>query len=171
MYKWATLLCTWNTVSQLFHCCSLSHIRLCNPIDCSTPGLPDPHLPECAQTYVHWVNDAIQPSHPLLSPSPPAFNLSQNQVFPNEFTLCIRRPTYWSFSISPSNEYSGLISFRIDEFDLLTVHGTLRSLLQHHSSKASIFWCSAFFIVQVSHLYMTRFDHMDICQQSDVSAF
>ena len=95
------------------------------------------------------------------------------RVFSNESTLHIRWSEYWSFSfrISPSNECSGLISFRIDLLDLLTVQRTLKSLLQHHSSKASILQCSAFFIVQVSHLYMTRFDHMDICQQSDVSAF
>ena len=111
--------------------------------------------PGASQTHVHGVSDAIQLSHSLLSPSPPAFNLSQNQVFPNEFTLCIRRPKYWSFSISPSNQYSGLISFRIDWLNLLAVQGTLKSLLQHHSSKASILQCSAFFMVQLSHPYMT----------------
>ena len=96
--------------------------------------------------HVHRVIDAIQPSHPLLYPSPPTFNLSQLRVFPNESALCIRWPKYWSFSfsINPSNEYSGLISFRIDEFDLLPVQGTLKSLLQHHSSKASIRRHSAF---------------------------
>ena len=101
---------------------------------------------------------SIQPSHPLLlSPSPPAFNLSQHRVFSNESVLCIRWPKYWnfSFSISPPNEYSGLISFRIDWFDLLAVQGTLKSLLQHHSPKASILRCSAVFIVQLSHPYMT----------------
>ena len=115
------------------------------------------HLPEFAQTHVHWVSDVIQPSHPLSSPSPPAFNLSQHQVFSNELVLCIRWPKYWSFSfsISPSNEYSGLISFRINWFKLLAVRGILKSLLQHHSSKASILWCSAFFMVPFSHLHMT----------------
>ena len=85
------------------------------------------------------------------------FNLSQQQVFSNELTLCIRWPKYWSFSfsISPSNEYAGLISFRMDWLDLLAVQETLKSLLQHHRSKASILWCSAFFIVQFSHPYMT----------------
>ena len=129
---------------------------LCDPMDCSTPGLPVHHqLPELAQTHVHWVSDAIQPSHPLLSPSPPDFNLSQHQGLPNESVLSIRWPKYWSFSISPSNEYSGLISFRMDWLDLLPVQGTLKSLLQHHSSKASILQHSAFFIVQLSHPYMT----------------
>ena len=125
---------------------------------CSTPGLLVHHqLPELAQTHVHGVGDAIQPSHPLSSPFPPAFNLSQHQVFSNESVLCIRWPKYWnfSFSISPSNEYSGLISFRIDWFDLLAVQDTLKSLLQHHSSKASILQCSAFIMVQLSHPYMT----------------
>ena len=99
----------------------------------------------------------IQPSHPLSSPSPPVFNLSQIWVFANESALCIRWPKYWSFSfsISPSSEYSRLIFFRIDWFDLLKVQGTLKSLLQHHSSKASILQYSAFFIVQVSHPYTT----------------
>ena len=103
------------------------------------------------------VGDAIQPSHPLLSPSPPAFNLSQHQVFSNESVLHIRWPKYWSFSfnIRPSSEHPGLISIRMNWLDLLAVQGTLKSLLQHHSSKASIFQCSAFFLVQVSHPYMT----------------
>ena len=113
----------------------------CDPMDCSTPGLPVHHqLPEFTQTHVHWVGEAIQPSHPLLSPSPPTFNLSSIRVFSNESVLRIRWPKYWSFSfnISPSNEYSGLIFFRMDWLDLLAVQGTLKSLLQHHSSKASI---------------------------------
>ena len=120
---------------------------LCNLMDCSTPGLPVHHqLPELAQIHDHWVSDAIQLSHPLSSPSP-AFNLSQHQgLF--QWVLCIRQPKYWtfSFSISPSNEYSGLISFRIDWFDLLAVQGTLESFLQHHSSKASVLQGSAFFM-------------------------
>ena len=101
----------------------------------------------------------MMPSNHLIlsSPSPPAFNLSQHQVFSNESVLCIRWPKYWSFSfsISPSNEYPGLISFRIDCLDLLAVQGTLKSLLQHHSSKASILRGSAFFTVQLSHAYLT----------------
>jgi len=127
-------------------------------MNCSTPGLPVHHqLPEFTQTHVYRVRDAIQPSHPLLSPSPPTLNLSQDQVFSNESALCIRWPKYWrfSFSISPSKEHPELISFRMDWLDLLAVQGTLKSLLQHHSSKASILQCSAFFIVQLSHPYMT----------------
>ena len=110
-----------------------------------------------AQTPVHQVSDATQPSHPLLSPSLPAFNLSQHQGLSNESVLHIRWPKYrsFSFNISSSNEYSGLISFRIDWLDLLAVQGTLKHLLQNHSSKASILRCSAFFIVQLSHPYMT----------------
>ena len=128
-------------------------------MDCSTPGFPVHHqLLELAQTHVHWAGDALQPSHSLSSPSLPTFNLSQHQrVFSNESALCIRWPKYWSFSfnISSSNEYSGLISFRRDWLDLLVVQGTLESLLQHHSSKASILWHLAFFTVQLSHPYMT----------------
>ena len=99
----------------------------------------------------------MQPSHPLSSPSPPALNFPSIRVFSNESALRIRWPKYWSFSfsISPSSEYSELISFRIDWLDLLVVQGTLKSLLQHHSSKASILQCSAFFIVQLLHPYMT----------------
>ena len=108
-------------------------------MDCSTPGLPVHQFPELAQTHVHHVGNAIQPSHPLLSPSPPAFNLSPNQDLFQESVLCIRWPKYWSFSfsISPPNEYSGHISFRMDWLDLLTVQETLKNLVQHHSSKAS----------------------------------
>ena len=112
---------------------------LCSPMDCSTPGLSAHHqLPEFTQTHTHWVGNAIQPSHPLSSLYPPAFNLSQHQVFSNESALRIRWPKYWSFSfnISPSNDYSGLISFRMDWLNLLAVQGILKSLLQHHSSNA-----------------------------------
>ena len=134
----------------------------CDPMDCSMPGFPVHHqLPEPAQTQVHWVGDAIQPSHPLSSPSPPAFNLSQHQglfKWVSSFFkwVSIRWPKYWgfSFNISPSNEHLGLISFRMDWLDLLVVQGTLKSLLQHHSSKASILWRSAFFIVVVRVLYL-----------------
>ena len=147
--------------------------------DCSTSAFPvHHHLLELAQTHGHRVSDAIQPSHPLPSPSHSAFNLSQHLVFSNELVLCIRLPKYlsFSFSISPSNEYSGLFSFRIEQFDCLEVQGTLKSLLQHHSSKASILWHSAFFMVQLSHPYMTTgkkhsLDQMDLCQQSLVIAF
>ena len=124
----------------------------------STPGFPVHYqLPELAQTHVHWASDSIQSSHPLSSPSPPALNLSQHQGLFQRASSLHQVATYWSFnsSISPSNEYSGLISFRMDWLDLLAVQGTLKSLLQHHSSKASILQCSAFFIVQLSHPYMT----------------
>ena len=127
-------------------------------MDCSTPGFPVlHHLPEFAQTHVHWIGDAIQPSHPLLSPFPAALNLSQNKVFSNESAICIRWPKDWSFSfsISSSSEYSELISFRIDRFDLLVVQGTFKSLLQHHNSKASILQHWAFPMVQFSHQYVT----------------
>ena len=119
---------------------------LCDPMDCNTPGFPVHHqLPDLTQTHVHQDSDAIQPSLPLSSPSPPAFSLSQHQGLSNESVLGIRWPKYWSssFSISPSNEYSGLISSRIDCLDLLAVQGTLKSLLQHHSSKASVLQHSA----------------------------
>ena len=119
------------------------------PMNYSTPGLPVHHqLLEFTQTHVHQVGDAIQPSHPLLSPSPLPSIFPSIRVFSSESVLCIRWPKYWSFrfSISPSNEYPGLISFRMDWLDLRAVQETLKSL-QHHSSKASILWCSAFFIV------------------------
>ena len=127
-------------------------------MDCSTPVLPAHHqLPEFTQTHVYWVGDAIQPSYPLSSPSPPACHLSQYQVFSNELDLLIRWPKYWifHFNISSSNEYSGLIFSRIEWLGLLAVQGTLKSLLQHHRSKPSILQCSVFFIVQLSHPYMT----------------
>ena len=127
-------------------------------MDCSMLGFPFLHyLPEFAQTHVLWDSDAIQPSHPLSSPFPPALNLSSMRVFTNELALCIRWPKYWSFSFSiyPSNEYSGLFSFRIDWFDLLAVQGTVKSLLQHHNLEAWLLWNSAFFMVQISHPYMT----------------
>ena len=131
---------------------------LCDPVNCSTPGLPVHHqLPKFTQTHVHWVSVAFQPSYPLSSPSSPAPNPSQHQVFSSESTLRMRWPKYssFSFSISPSNEHPGLISFRMDWLDLLAVHGTFKSLLQHHSSKASILRRSAFFTVQLSQPYMT----------------
>ena len=127
-------------------------------MDCKLAGFPVHHqLQELAQTHVRWVGDDVQPSHPLSSPSPPAFNLSQHQGLFQWVSLPIRCPKYWSysFSISPSSEYSGLISFSIDWFDLLAVQGTLKSLLQHSSSKALILQCSAFLIIQLLHLYMT----------------
>ena len=132
--------------------------RLCDPMDCSTPGFPVHHkLPETTQTHVYRIGDAIQPSHPccplLLLPS----MFPSIRVFFNESTLSMRWPKFWSFSfsISPCNEHLGLISFRIDCLDLHAVQGTLKSLLQHHSSKVSILWRSPFFTVQLSHPYMT----------------
>ena len=131
---------------------------LCDPMNCSTPGLPVHHqLLEATKTHVHKLSDAIQPSHPLsfLLLLPSIF--PSIRVFSNESALRIRWPKYWSFSfnISPSNEHPGLISFSMDWVDLLAVQGTLRSLLQHQSPKAPILRCSAFFIVQLSHPYMT----------------
>ena len=125
-------------------------------MDCSTTGFPAHHqLPELAQIHVHRVSDAIQPSHPccplLLLPS----ILPSIRVFSNESALQIRWPKYWSLSISTSSEPQGLICFRMDWLDLLAVQGTLKSLLQHHSSKASILQRSALFTVQISHPYMT----------------
>ena len=143
----------FSSVSSVTQSCP----TLCNPMDCSMPDFPIHHkLPEFAQTHAHWVGDAIQPSIlccPLLPPS----IFASISVFFNESALCIRWPKYWSFSfsISPFNEYSGLISFRMDWLDLLVVQGILKSLLQHHNSKASILQCSAFFIVQLSHPYTT----------------
>ena len=135
-----------------------SCLTLRDPMTCSTPGLPVHHqLPEFTQTHVHWVGDAIWPSHLLLSPSPPAFNLSQHQGLFNwvssshqvakvlEFQL-----QHQSFQWTPRTDF-----LRMDWLDLLAIQGTLKSLLQHHSSKASILRRSAFFMVQFSHPYMT----------------
>ena len=144
----------WMVLTSVFSSVTQSYLTLWDPMDCSTPGFPVLHqLPELAQTHVHLVHDAIQPSYPLSSPSPPAFNHFQNQGL----FQWVRWPKYWSFSfsISPSSEYLGMISFRIDWFDLLKVQGTLKSLLQHHSSKASILQHSAFFMVQLLHPYVT----------------
>ena len=126
----------------------LQHTRL----PCPSPAS------ELAQTHVHQVSDTFQPFHPLSSPSPSTFNLSQHQdlfQWVSSLNSLATWPKYWSFSISPSNEYSGLISFRMDWFDLLAVQRALKSLFQHHSSKASILLCSAFLMVQLSHPYMT----------------
>ena len=140
-------------------------------MDCSTPGFPVHHqLPELAQTHVHRVSDVIQPSHPLLSlPLLPSI-LPSIRVFSSESVLHIRWPKNWSFSfsISPSNECSELISSRIDWLYLLVVQGTLKSLLQHHSPKASILQCSAFFIVQLSHPYITTGKTIALTRQTSV---
>ena len=152
---------------------------LCDSMDCSTPGFPVYHqLPELTQIHVHRVGDAIQASPPLPPPSHPASNLSQHQGLFKWDSSSHQVATVLKFQlhIHPSNGHAGLISFRIDWLDLLAVQGTLKSLLQHHITKASIPWCSAFFIVQFSHAYMTTeknhsFHYVDLCRQSNVSAF
>ena len=162
-YRWAQSI----QFSSVAHSC----LTLCDPMNCSTPGLPVHHqLPEFTQTHIHWVGDAIQPSHPLSSlllvPAiPPSI-----RVFSNESTLCMRWPKDWSFSfsISPSKEIPGLISFRMDWWDLLAVQGTLKSLIQHHGSKASVLQCSAFFRVQHSHPYLTTGKTIALTRQTFV---
>ena len=144
--------------SVQFSSVAQSCLTLCDPMNRNMPGLPVHHqLPEFTQTHVHRVGDAIQSSHPLLSllllpPIPPSI-----RVFANESTLHMRWPKHWScsFNIIPSKEHPGLISFRMDWLDLLAVQGPLKSLLQHHSSKASILQCSAVYTVQLSHPCMT----------------
>ena len=127
---------------------------LCNPMYCSMPVFPVlDYLLELAQTHILWVDDAIQPLHPL-SPFSYLQVFPSIRIFPNKSALCISWPKYWSFSISPSNAYSRLISFRIDSFDIHAVQGILKSLLQYHNFQ-SILWCSALFMVQFSHSYMT----------------
>ena len=135
------------------------------------PGFPVRHqFLEPTQIHVHHMNDAIQPSHTLLSPFPPTFNLSQHQGLFKSISSSHQVAKYWtlSFSISPSNEYSGLISFRMDWLDLLVVQGTLKSLIQHDSSKASILWHSTFFLVQLSHPYMTTGKTIALTRQTFV---
>ena len=146
------------TMNFLFSSVAQSCLTLCKPMDCSTPGLPVHYqLLEFTQTHVHWVSDAIQPSHPLLSPSPPTFYLSQHQGLFKWVSSShqVAKVLEFCFNISPSNEYLELISFRMDWLDLLAVQGTLKSLLQHHSPKASVLRLSAFFIVWLLHPYMT----------------
>ena len=140
-------------------------------MNCSTPGLPVQHqLQEFTQTHVHQVSDAIQPSHLLSSPSPPSPIPPSIRVFPNESALRMSWPKHWSFSfsISPSNEHPGLISFRMDWLALLAVQGTLKSLLQHHSSKASILQCSAFFTVQLSTFIHDHWKNQALTRQTFV---
>ena len=131
---------------------------LCDPMNCSMPGLPVHHqLPDFTQTHVHWVSDAMQPSHPLLSPSPPALKLSQHQGLFKRVSSLHQVAKVFEFQLQHQSFQwiHRTISFRMDWLDLLAVQGTLKSLLQHHSSKASILWPSAFFIVQLSHPYTT----------------
>ena len=144
----------YQSVSSVTQSC----LTLCNPMDCSMPGLPVHHqLLKFTQTHVHWVSDAIQPSHPLLSPSPPALNLSQHQGLVKWVSSSHQAAKILEFQLQhQSFQWTpALISFRMDWLDLLAVQGTLKSLLQHYSSKASILQHSAFFIVQFSHPYMT----------------
>ena len=141
---------------------------LCNSMNRSTPGFLVHHqLTKLAQTHVHRVSDAIQPSHVLSTSSPPAFNLSQHQgLFQGVSSLHqVAQVLELQLHISLSSEYSGLISFRIDWVDIFAVRGTLKSLLQHRSSKASILRCSAFFIVQLSHPYMTTGKTIDLIRR------
>ena len=149
----------------------LNRVQLfATPMNRSMPGLPVHHqLPESTQTHIHCVGDAIQPSHPLSSPLLLPSLFPSIKVLSNESALCTRWPKYWSFSfnISPSNEHPGLISFRIDWLDLLEVQGTLKSLLQHHSSKTSIIRHSAF-IVQLSHPNMTTGKTIALTRQTFV---
>ena len=160
--KSQTGLSNWRTTKKGVQFSSVAQLcpTLCDFMDYSMPGLSVHHqLPEFTQTQVHWVTDAIQPSHLILCR--PLFLLPSIfpsiRVFSKESVLPIRWPKYWScsFSISSSNEYSGLISFRMAWLDLLEVQGSLKSLFQHHSSKATILQCSAFFIIQIWHPYMT----------------
>ena len=152
-----------------------SCLTLCDPVNCSTPGLPvHHHLPEFTQTHVHRFRDAIQPSHPGSSPSSTAPNLSSIRVFSNESALPVAKVLEFSFSIIPSKEIPELISFRMDWLDLLAVQGTLKSLLQHHSSKASVLRCSAHSPTLTSihdHWKNHSLDSTDLCWQSNVSAF
>ena len=162
-FKPAFPLSSFTLIKRLFSSSLISAIRVVSSAYLRLMFLPAILIPlsfhyllEFAQTHVHAVSDTIQPSDSLSSPSPPAFNLSQHQGRSSESALPIRWPKYWSFSfsISPSNEYSGLISFRIDWFDLPAVQGPLKSLLQHHSWKTSVLWRSAFFMVQLSRWYL-----------------
>ena len=131
---------------------------LCDPMNCSTPGFPVHHqLPELTQTHVHWVGEAIQPFHPLSSPSPSVFNLSQHQGLFQWVSSSHQVAKVLGFQLQHQS-FQWMFRtdfFRMDWLDLLAVQGTLKSLLQLHSSKASILRCSAFFIVQLSHSYMT----------------
>ena len=159
---------TFSSVSSVTQSCP----TLCDPMNRSTSGLPvHHHLPEFTQTHFHWVRDAIQPSHPLSSPSPPAPNPSQHQSLFQWVNSSHEWPKYWSFSFSiiASKEIQALISFRTDWLDLLAVQGTLKSLLQHHSSKASILRRSAFFTVQLSHPYTTTGKTIALTRQTFVA--
>ena len=158
----------------MFNSVTLLCLTLCDLMDCSTPGLPvHHHLPGLLK--LKSIQSVVPSNHlilcfPLLLLSLIFPSIS---VFSKESILCIRWPKYWSFSLTiiPSNEYSGLISFRMDWSDLLAIQGTLKSLLQHHSSKAPILWCSAFFIVQLSHTYMTNGKTIALTRQTFVDKY
>ena len=159
---------SWRLLWISSSCCSGTKqwLTLCDPMDCHVPEFPVLHyFHEFTQTHVHWVGDALQPSHPLSLPS------ITHRVFFSESTLPSRWRRYQSFSfrISPNNEYSELISFRIDWFDLLAVQGTPKSFLQHHSSKASLLQCSAFYMAQLSHPYMTTWKTIALTIQNCIS--
>ena len=150
----------WHVLGErnfvLSYCWSVTeHVQLCDPMT-QHASLPCPsRFHGVRANSCPLASDAIKPSHPLLLFSFCLHSFPASGVFPSESALCIRWSKFWSYSISPSSEYSGLVSFGIDWFDNLPVRGTLKGLLQHHSLKASILWCSAFFMVQFSHLYMT----------------
>ena len=161
-------------------CCSVaqSYPTLCDPMDCSTPGLPVPQcLPEFAQVCVHCIGDAIQPSHPLTPSSPSPSIFPSIKDFSNELSVLIRWPKYWnfSFSINPSSEYAGLTSLKIDWFDLLAVQRTFRNVLQHHSSKASVLRHCLLYGPALTTVCDNWEDHsldyMDLSKQADISAF
>ena len=158
------------------HCSvALSCLTLCDPMDCSTPGFPVHHrLLELAQAHVHWISDAIQPSHPLSSPSPLALNISQHRIFSNKSALSIRWLNCWSFSfsISLSNEYSWLIPCRTDWLDLLAVQGALASsqFKSINSSALSLIYVSTLTSIH-DYWKKHRFDYRDFCWQSNLSAF
>ena len=160
-------------------CCSVaSRVWLFVIHGLQHPGFPVLHQPLCPSLLKLKSTESTMPSNHFILCRPLLLLPSvfpSTKVFSNESTLCIRWPKYWSFSFSLSNEYSGLISFRIDWFDLLAVQGTLKSFLQHYSLKALILWCSAFFIIQLTSVHDFckdhSFDSMDLCGQSDVSAF
>ena len=164
-FSWLNNFCCYCSVTE-------SCPTLCNPTDYSMLGFPVLHyLPEFAQIHVHWVSEAIQPSHPLLALLLLTSIFPSIRAFSNESALWIRWPKYWSFnfSISPSSEYSGLISFRIGWFDTLAVQGTLKSLLQHHNWKALILWYSAFKMAQISNPYMTTGKTIALTRRTFVS--
>ena len=163
--------------SDQFSSVAQSCPTLCDPMNCSMPGLPVHHqLPEFTQTHVHSVGDAIQPSHPLSSPSPPGLNIFQHQGLLKWVNSQHQVAKVLEFQLQHQSFQwiLGLMCFRMDWLDLLVVQGTLKSLLQHHNSKASILWHSAFFIVQLSHPYMTTGKTIALTRQtfvSNVSAF